>query len=346
MRANRISMPKGRARLCRAGTTSWELSTRNTAGSLLVVVFASACGGGSSASPGASTPDYSTQVAAVRQTVAQSPQCQSISPFYYEIGNATAAITGASVGGSYSATSAMNIASSTKWLFGAYVAQIRAGALTPSDLRATRMQLGYVSMGALACDATMTVQSCFDTPPNNTYTAARLDRFNYGGGHFQKWSVDNGLGPLTSAALASEFRNKLGDDIGLQFGPPQPAGGGIASASDYAVFLRKILSGQLHIAALLGAQKVCTLPGVCATADDSPIAENWSYSIGHWVEDAPDTGDGAFSSAGAFGFYPWIDASKTYYGVIARAAVTNGAARASAQCGRKLRQAFATGEAQ
>jgi len=31
-------------------------------------------------------------------------------------------------------------------------------------------------------------------------------------------------------------------------------------------------------------------------------------------------GDGAFSSPGAFGFYPWIDRTKTNYGVLARSA--------------------------
>ena len=62
------------------------------------------------------------------------------------------------------------------------------------------------------------------------------------------------------------------------------------------------------------------------TAANTPVpsTESWHYSIGHWVEDDPAVGDGAFSSAGAFGFYPWIDASKTYYGVLAREAIELG----------------------
>ena len=37
------------------------------------------------------------------------------------------------------------------------------------------------------------------------------------------------------------------------------------------------------------------------------------------MEDDPAVhGDGAFSSPGAFGFYPWIDSSKSYYGIISR----------------------------
>ena len=73
------------------------------------------------------------------------------------------------------------------------------------------------------------------------------------------------------------------------------------------------------------------------------MARVW-YAAGHWVEDDPVTGDGAFSSPGAFGFYPWIDQSKTYYGVVARMA-QNGA-WPSVQCGRLIRKAWLSGTAQ
>jgi hypothetical protein len=74
------------------------------------------------------------------------------------------------------------------------------------------------------------------------------------------------------------------------------------------------------------------------------LDESWHYSIGHWVEDDPKVGDGAFSSPGAFGFYPWIDASKTYYGVVARAEAPG--ALESVYCGRLIRKAWVTGGAQ
>jgi hypothetical protein len=82
----------------------------------------------------------------------------------------------------------------------------------------------------------------------------------------------------------------------------------------------------------------------------SPLA--WHYSYGHWVEDEPGTGDGAFSSPGKFGFYPWIDASKTYYGIVAREDLTPGGTiqtapyYQSALCGRAIRKALLTGVAQ
>lgn len=72
-----------------------------------------------------------------------------------------------------------------------------------------------------------------------------------------------------------------------------------------------------------------------------PSSESWHYSIGHWVEDDPVVGDGAFSSAGSFGFYPWIDADKTTYGVLARSE-SAGNGIDSVDCGRLVRRAWIT----
>ena len=115
----------------------------------------------------------------------------------------------------------------------------------------------------------------------------------------------------------------------------------------YGAFLRRIL-GDLVIRDSLGSHAVCTNPSTCPTALYSPVpaAESWHYSLAHWVEDDPTVGDGAFSSAGAFGFYPWIDASKTYYGILARYSVSANAYIQSVQCGRLLRKAWLSAEVQ
>jgi hypothetical protein len=93
----------------------------------------------------------------------------------------------------------------------------------------------------------------------------------------------------------------------------------------------------------LGTYPVCTLPSRSCDAVYTPyLQEAWHYSIGHWIEDNPAThGDGAFNSAGANGFYPWIDATKSYYGVLARDVSDN--SYESVQCGRLIRRAFITG---
>jgi CubicO group peptidase (beta-lactamase class C family) len=155
------------------------------------------------------------------------------------------------------------------------------------------------------------------------------------------------LGPLDNTALAAEIRRLLGNDINLSYTQPQLAGGVRTSAKDYAIFLKKLLNNQLKMAALLGTNPVCTNPSTCTNAVSTPITTgaNWHYSMGHWVEDDLSTGDGAFSSTGAFGFYPWLDASKTYYGIVARFDVA-GSGNESAQCGARIRKAWITGVVQ
>jgi hypothetical protein len=312
---------------------------------MLITALIAACGGGGGgdSSPGTGGPDQATRIAAAQQTATSNANCTAVSPFYYELGDKNGAIVSGSVGTGYTATTQMNIASASKWLFGAYVAEVRGGILSAADTRATHMQSGYVSMTSV-CGANATVESCFSG--HDTYTPSELNRYYYDSGHFQKWGVDNGMAAMTGPDVAYAYRTTLG--VSSTFNGPLLAGGAIMSAQDYAVFLRRILNNQLKIAALLGDQKTCTQPGSCATADYSPITvEAWNYSVGHWVEDDPAVGDGAFSSAGAFGFYPWIDSTRTYYGVLAREDFTGtNRGYASAQCGRLIRKAYVTGTAQ
>jgi hypothetical protein len=179
-----------------------------------------------------------------------------------------------------------------------------------------------------------------------------------------------GLGSDTTTGLTAAIEPVL--EQGATFGnfdyqQDDMAGGIATDASDYAIFLRNILAGRLLISTMLTADAVCTNPATCSTAKYSPIDtnsdgslvsnESWHYALGHWIEDDPTPqpdgttlGDGAFSSPGAFGFYPWIDASQTYYGVLAREAAstptTGSAYYNSAQCGRMIRKAYLTGQAQ
>ena len=146
----------------------------------------------------------------------------------------------------------------------------------------------------------------------------------------------------------AEMRRVLGDDIAMRFTQPQLAGGVATSAADYAVMLRKFLGGQLHMGKLLGTNAVCTNPTTCKAAvyTPTPRGEDWQYSVGHWVDADRAVGDGAFSSTGAFGFHPWVDATKTSYGVIARQTKMPGTGFDSAVCGRLLRKAWKTGKVQ
>ena len=309
----------------------------------------SACGGGGpdAGSPGVppppGPPGNSARIAAATATAQSSSNaCNAIRPFYWEIGDRSAALASGAVGGNaYGPGTSMNIASASKWLYGAYVVQRRAGVLTPEDIQHLTFRSGYTRFAI--CLPGQTVDGCLNYLNNGVQVPTSIGRFDYGGGHMQKHASLIGLGGMNNAALAAELRSQLGTDIALTFSQPQPAGGVVSTPGDYARFLRKLLDGSLALGSRLGSQAVCTNPLTCPTADGTPVptTESWHYSLGHWVEDDPLVGDGAFSSAGAFGFYPWIDAARTHYGIVAREAAA-GSGEASANCGRLIRKAWVT----
>lgn len=330
-----------------------------------LLLLLSGCGGGDD-SGDASPPPPSQLTTAERSAAAvQTAQsatnlCAPIRPFYWDVGDRLTSLAAGSVVAPgnptlYSASTPMAIASASKWIYGAYVAQVRAGSLTGDDIRFLTFRSGYISFSR--CLPTQTVDQCVAYQNNGEYHASADGRFSYGGGHMQKHASLNGLGPLNNSGLATEIRAGIGTDIALSYVQPQLAGGISTTAGDYARFLRKLLGDELRLGAMLGTHAVCTNPTTCAQALNTPVptSESWEYSLGHWVEVDPVVGDGAFSSAGAFGFYPWIDAGKTWYGLVARRQIPSagddqnenlGEGYRSAQCGRLIRKAWVTGVAQ
>jgi hypothetical protein len=333
-----------------------------------------ATGGSTTTAPGGDAGTASTYPAAATTTANTDPSCTVLgSGFYWEIGDASGAtpiVSGTfagDAGTAYTRTTEMKIASASKWLFGAYVVEQNAALLqqaanhtTPSDPglvtahQALTMGAGYVSFsydlcaGHAAFDPTVTVDDCFHYVNNAQLTSADVGKFYYNGGHFQ-WFGDTvlGLGSKTSAELTTTYQGVLGSELSLGFASPDFAGGMSMSAADYAAFLRKVLSGGLAISQYLSYDPVCTLPASCPTAVYSPATPRaWHYAWAHWIEDDAARGDdGAFSSPGAFGFYPWIDRTITYYGVLARMDQTSpGAYIASVECGEDIRKAFFTGD--
>jgi CubicO group peptidase (beta-lactamase class C family) len=240
----------------------------------------------------------------------------------------------------------MAIASASTWIYGAYVVQRQGGALSDADRKFLQMRSGYVGLDN--CGPSQTVDSCLASGTNGAYSAGADGRFDDGGGHLQKHASLSGLGGMDKLALAAEIQSQIGSDVALSYARPQPAGGLRMTPDAYALFLRKLLDGRLLMGAVLGHDAVCTDAQTCggqqALYSPTPASDGWHYALAHWVEDDPSSGDGAFSGGGAFGFYPWIDATKTNYGIVARAEQDGG--RASALCGRLIRKAWATGELQ
>ncbi len=313
----------------------------------LAALVVSACGGGGSSEVAPPPPPTGAAAAAAATANSSTNACSTVHPFYWEVGDASGAIVSGSVNSStdptvYTATTKMSIASASKWFYSTYFVQRTGGALSASDIKFFNFQSGYTSFLTCLPSPLQTVQQCVDMGSNGDYNAADDGRFAYGGGHMEKHASLNGLGRLNSAGLATELRSQIGTDIDFTYGEPQLAGGMAMTPSDYATLLRKIVRGDLTMHDVLGTHPVCTSPATCANAKFAPTppGESWHYSIGHWVEDDPDVGDGAFSSPGAFGFYPWIDHSRTYYGVLARNDMSG--ALTSVYCGRLIRKAFIT----
>lgn len=329
------------------------------AGRSLVLLFGlalTACGGGGSsaagspppASPGPDAPvsDQARSDAAAATASSSTNACAAIQPFYWEIGHSNAKMASGSVGAAApAANTPMSIASASKWLYSSYVVQKRGGAANVSgaDIKFLNFRSGYTNFDtASGCPNDGTIDDCLAYKNNGLHTASTDGKFDYGGGHMQKHaSQEMGLGALDNTKLAAELQSQIGD-FGFIYTQPQLAGGVFTDADSYAGFLRKMLRGDLAMKAVLGSNPVCTNPATCSAAIFAPIpsSESWHYSVGHWVEDDPVMGDGAFSSPGAFGFYPWIDSSRSYYGIVARFAPLG--AFPSVQCGRLIRKAWLT----
>lgn len=297
------------------------------------------------------------RTAAAEQTAQAAASCKRAQPFYWEIGDAQGALAGGPIGADAPARDTpMRIASASKLVYSAYVAEKRSGALTSEDIQFLTFQSGYTRFHI--CRASQTEGACLNSFINGMGRpdSTTAGRFDYNGGHMQKHAALMGMADMNGAAMAAEIHNgmpQLGANWNFGYVQAQPAGGGSSSVGDYAHFLSTILNGQLQIAKLLGTHKVCTNPKTCpgeAVKAPIPSSETWHYSIGHWVEDDPKVGDGSYSSPGAFGFYPWISADKQIYGIVGREnhhlslEEQERPAVASVDCGRDIRAAWMSGQ--
>lgn len=315
---------------------------------LLCAVLAGCGGGGETPAP-TPAPDLAQRQAAAGQVATTHADCAAIAPFHWSIGNASGALAEGRIGtNAPTAQTVMPIASASKLVYGAYVAELRAGQLTAADVSLLNFTSGYTEFDL--CLANQTVAECQSYQgaliKNGSLVPAHVGKFTYSGGHMQKHAVDIGLGPDANAALAAHVAQGLGGVFSFTYAQPQLAGGVQTSAAEYGKLLQRIVGGQLRMRELLGLHAVCTNPATCPTAVSTPVpsTESWHYSIGHWVEDDPVVGDGAFSSAGAFGFYPWISADKQWWGVLARYD-SAGSGEDSVACGRRIRAAWLSGVA-
>ncbi len=288
------------------------------------------------------------KAAATRTANSTTNACANIAPFYWEVGGRNGALVSGSrtgAGAAYTAGSGMNLASASKWIYSAYTLQRQAGVLSETDLKHLQLRSGYTHFGV--CYPYQTVRGCLNYADNNLYEPAHDGLFVYDGGHMQKHAVMSGLGTQDRRELTDEVMAQIGPGLPLQYGVPALAGGGYGTPRGYAEFLRRMMRDELVMGSWLGSHPICTNPSVCpdqAVRSPNPDSESWHYSVGHWIEDDPVVGDGAYSSPGSKGFYPWIDAGKQFYGLVAREAEFG--YFPSVSCGRLIRTAWMSGTTQ
>ena len=100
----------------------------------LAAAAVAGCGGGGG-DPGTTPPTLAERTAAASSTATGNAKCVAIQPFHWSIGDASGRLAEGSVGtGAPDAQTVMSIASASKLLYGAWVAEQRGGVLS-ADLK-------------------------------------------------------------------------------------------------------------------------------------------------------------------------------------------------------------------
>lgn len=304
-------------------------------------------------------PSFAYNVAAAT-AAANSAVCDDARPFYWEIGGASGApIVSGQVGGTtYARTTVVDLASSSKWIFAAYVLQRYngppTGLLGQQTVDALNMKRGHTNMIDLLCLITPTVWDCGTILGNDKQNLAHLGHFFYNSGHGQMAAVSPfhlNLSPKDNATLLAEINGYLGLGSSFAYIAPAVSSGMQANAADYATFLQKIMDGTYVVSGHLNHSPVATYPCDPGITGCSPFGSvDFHFSLHHWIEDNTGgtfpmhgttlgAGDGAHSSPGAYGFYPWITGDKQFYGVLSTKGLV-GKYEYTIPCGRAIRAAF------
>lgn len=198
---------------------------------------------------------------------------------------------------------------------------------------------GLAPNAVCAADPLITLAACVDKIRDNpaAVVAAPGNRFDYGNAHLQVAArmAEVVTGKPWNTIFDDQLRAPLGlpADVTYYTAPqqrigtsnPLVAGGLVASSDEYAKLLavsfhRGNYKGVIYApAALFDQQAIEPYPGV--TIGNSPYVNlglPWRYGLTAWLEcPTPATGCTTISSAGAFGWMPWIDRVAGYYAVLA-----------------------------
>jgi hypothetical protein len=286
-------------------------------------------------------------------TANTSPDCTSLGDFYWEVGNGAAKLFGFSRGSTVSETTVMPLASASKWLYAsAYVQSKGYANLGADEKKRLNFTSGYLeSTDTLCRDSGTTVSACYGPSYKNvSYRALQDGQFFYDGGHMQKLALDDMGGRMgTGVASVIDWLNgQLGTSLPETSSAVAVAGGFWGSAAHYRVFLQKLLNNQYVMSVRLNADAVPAWPGGPGVTFTPWTGGQAYYGLGHWLEGESVSGVWTVtghSSPGKFGFYPWVEAGKSQYMLLARARLEGpgGEGELSRVCAHKIRGAYESG---
>lgn len=292
-------------------------------------------------------------------TANTSPDCTSLGDFYWEAGNGAGKQFGFSRGSSVTETTVMQLASASKWLYAsAYVQSKGYENLSAAEKQRLNFTSGYLEGAGrmtICGDAGTTVAECYGPSYKNvSYRPLQTGRFYYDGGHMQKLALDD-MGQRTGMGLASVMdwlNGQLGTSLPETPSAVAVAGGFRGSAEHYRLFLQKLLNAQYAMSVLLDADAVPAWPGGPGVAyTPAPEGLEFHYGLGHWIERELVNGTWTVvghSSAGAFGFYPWVNAGRSQYMLLARSrwSLSGREGDMSRVCAHQILKAYETGNPQ
>ncbi|NOK36572.1 hypothetical protein D7W79_29605 [Corallococcus exercitus] len=307
------------------------------------------------APPGTSQAALTAGEQAALTTANTSASCTPLGNFYWEIGDGAGPLYAIPRGSGVTATTVMPIASASKWLYaGAYVQSRGYANLTADEKKRLNFTSGYIDENTTLCgDAGTTVSECYGSAYKNvTYRPLQNGRFFYNGGHMQKLALDD-IGARRGTGLASvmDWLNaQLGTTLPESDSAVAPAGGFSSSAAQYRVFLMKLINNQYALSSQLTVDAVPAWPGGANVSSTPWTGGEAYYGLGHWIEGEPVNGVWTLtghSSAGAFGFYPWVNAARNRYMVLARSRqLGDEEGEKSRACAQAIRKAYDLGVAQ
>ncbi|MEX0800924.1 MAG: serine hydrolase domain-containing protein [Dehalococcoidia bacterium] len=313
---------------------------RPLAGLLIALAAACLASSGSSQDAGAAPPPYDfSAVTTLLQNTVNSQGLDGASLILVKDGQ----VIYEEYFGSYTETTVVPIASSTKWLSAATFMTLVDDGLVGLDDPVSQYlpewtgQMGAITMRQLwshtsglvddhACmdDYTITLANCVEQIRLAGLVAPPGSQFYYGGASMQ---VAGRVAEVASGQpWAQLYQERLRNPMGFTFTGygftqnPRIAGGAFSHLHDYASLLQMFLDGGTYNGTVILSpgtvhemQKDQTF-GVPIAYNPHPDGRR--YGIGEWRDIVDANGNAIqLSSQGKFGFSPWIDNQRGYLGV-------------------------------